>query len=92
MALITTQLVLKLESVHTSRRTFLVPENGTYRPRRREGLGLNPEWERTAQPKFADIVDQRQGGRDNTATTGSAASAHHTHEEKLVRYVHVHVC
>ena len=46
----------------------------------------------TAQPKFAEIVDQRQGGRNNTATTGSAASARHTHEERLARYVHAHVC
>merc|ERR1712216_5182 len=37
----------------------------------------------TAQPKFAEIVDQGQGGQNNTATTGSAASARHTHEERL---------
>ena len=45
----------------------------------------------TAQPKFAEIVDQRQGGRANNATTGSAASARHAHEERLARYVHAHV-
>ena len=46
VTLVTAIFLLKLESVRTSGRIFLVPENGTYRPLPRERLRQNPELER----------------------------------------------
>ena len=44
----------------------------------------------TAHPKFAGIMDQMHTGPHNTATASSTARAYH--EEKLGRYIFVHVC